>query len=163
MVNSDNWKLQMILQLLDFINSFNFYLLPERFNQGKNKMSGLISGLFLFCLARGQRQRREPEDWDILLEPGRMKVVTSFCLSQSPRFPRANGLEGSRKCPSVKWVEFVHRSPAIRAARKKKAGNKRWRKTWFLSTSSIQLFFCWWETSLGKLSVETWSSQFVVH
>lgn len=75
MVNSDNWKLQMILQLLDFINSFNFYLLPERFNQGKNKMGGLIIGflfynLFLFYLARGQRQRREPKGWGILLDPG---------------------------------------------------------------------------------------------
>ena len=54
-----------------------------------------------------------------------MKVVTSFCLSQSPRFPRANGLEGSRKCPSVNRVDFVHRSPAIRNAREKKAESKR--------------------------------------
>ena len=71
----------MILQLLDFINSFNFYLLPERFNQGKNKMSGLISGLFLFCLARGQRQRREPGVTNTATTPAKRGSINMFSES----------------------------------------------------------------------------------
>ena len=55
MVNPDDWNLQMIPERLDFSNTFNFYLPPESFNQGKNKTSGFVTALFLFYLARSQR------------------------------------------------------------------------------------------------------------